>query len=85
VGSSGISNLYTGARHVVSTSMFPDVVGDPEPPIGAGLCRIVDTDFREDLFPGTSVNRSKKEGRGYNGPRPTAINRPRDQRGLTDV
>jgi hypothetical protein len=26
------------------------VVGDLEPPIGAGLFRVVDTDFREDLF-----------------------------------
>jgi uncharacterized protein (UPF0335 family) len=47
---SGILNLYTVAQNVVSTSMFPDAVGDLEPPIGAGLCRVVDTDFRELSF-----------------------------------
>jgi uncharacterized protein (UPF0335 family) len=40
---SGILNLYTVAQNVVSTSMFPDAVGDLELPIGAGLCRVVDT------------------------------------------
>ena len=28
----------------------PQRRGDLEPPIGAGLCRVVDADFREDLF-----------------------------------
>ena len=38
------------AQNVVSTAMFSNVVEDLEPPIGAGLCRVVDADFREDLF-----------------------------------
>jgi hypothetical protein len=46
----GIPNLYTVAQNVVSTSIFPDAVGDPEFPIGAELCTVVDTDFREFTF-----------------------------------
>ena len=43
-------NLYTVTQNVVSTSRFPDAVGDLKPPIGAGLCTVVDTDFREFTF-----------------------------------
>ena len=38
--------------------------GDLEPPIGAGLFRVVDTDFREPLPSRTFVNKGKKKGRG---------------------
>ena len=40
-------DFYAVAQNVVSTSMFSDAVGDVEPPIGTGLCRVVDTNFRE--------------------------------------
>lgn len=46
-GPSIILNLYAVAQDIVSTSMFPEVMGDLEPPIRAGLYRIVQTNFAE--------------------------------------
>ena len=43
-------DFYAVAQNVVSTAMFPSIVGALEPPIGAGLFRVVDKDFREDLI-----------------------------------
>ena len=43
-------DFYAVAQTFVSTAMFPSVVGALEPPIGAGLFRVVDTDVRENPF-----------------------------------